>query len=254
MKKISAMASQSLRGFLLLGVVLVGVASCSAPPPPAEINDPDEAFNRKIHSFNKGVDTYVLRPVATTLVRPGGGPISQGVVNFAGNLSTPSDIVNNVLQVRLGHAVENTLRFAINSTVGVGGLFDVAQKMGIEGKDSDFGETLHVWGVAEGRYLDAPLVGPTTSRDLTGKIVDIALDPLQLLLPASEQYIATVSGAAAGVVNRGRYVATVDSILYQSADSYAQSRILYLQNRRFKLGQSTGDDAMIDPYEDLYAE
>lgn len=256
MTLVPAIVSQSPRAFrvfLVLTAVFVGASGC-APPQNAQINDPDEAFNRQIHNFNKGVDSYVLRPVATALVPPGGGPISQGVVNFASNLSAPGDVLNNILQIRLGRAVENTLRFAINSTIGVAGLFDVAQKMGVSGRDTDFGETLHVWGFAEGRYLDAPLVGPTTSRDLTGKIVDIAINPLQIWLPAPDRSIGTVAGAAAGVVNRGRYVSTVDSILYQSADSYAHSRILYLQNRRFKLGQSTGEDAMIDPYEDLYAE
>lgn len=238
----------------LIAALAMVAAGCAAPPPVAEINDPDEAFNRKTHEFNKGVDTYILRPVATATVRPGGGPVSQGVSNFARNLAGPTDILNSLLQLRLGRAVENTLRFAINTTIGVGGVFDVAQKMGVNGSDTDFGETLHVWGFGEGRYLDAPFVGPTTTRDLTGLIVDIAANPLQVLLPSPESYIGTIAGAASAVVDRGRFVDTVDSVLYESADSYAQARVLYLQNRRFQLGQDGGEDLLIDPYEDLYAE
>lgn len=234
--------------------VAAALAGCTAPQPKAEINDPGEAFNRRMHKFNVGVDSYILRPLAISTVRPGGGPISNRVANFASNLSGPADILNSVFQLRLGRAVENTLKFAINTTVGIGGLWDPASAMGIAGKDTNFGETLHVWGFGEGQYLDAPFVGPTTTRDLTGLIVDIASNPLQVMLPAPESYIGTLAGAASAVVNRGRYVETVDSILYDSADSYAQARILYLQNRRYQLGQTAGDTAMIDPYEDPYAE
>lgn len=254
MEHLMQIINRSLRGVLLLMLVTFAATACTAPPPRAEINDPDEELNRKTHSFNKGVDQYILRPIATATVKPGGGPVSRGVVNFARNLSGPTDILNSLLQLRLGRAVENTLKFAINTTVGVGGLFDVAQKMGIEGNDTDFGETLHVWGFGEGRYLDAPFVGPTTTRDLTGLIVDIAVNPLQIWLPEPESYVGTVAGAASAVIDRGRFVDTVDSILYESADSYAQARILYLQNRRYQLGQTVGDDTLIDPYEDPYAQ
>ncbi len=188
------------------------------------------------------------------MVSPGGGPISQGVVNFANNLSGPTDIVNSVLQLRLGRAAENTLRFAINTTIGLGGIFDPATAMGVAGKETDFGETLHVWGFGEGQYLEPPLLGPSTTRDLSGLIVDVAINPLQVFLPPPDSYVGTVAGVASRVVDRGRYVEMVDSILYNSADSYAQARLLYLQNRRFQLGQTAGDAALSDQFEDPYAE
>lgn len=240
--------------FLALPLAALALAGCTAPPPPAQINDPGEAFNRKVHSFNIGLDKYILRPVATSVVRPGGGPVSQGVVNFARNLAGPTDVVNSVLQLRLGRAVENTLRFAINTTIGIGGVFDPATAMGVAGNDTDFGETLHVWGFGEGQYLEPPVIGPTTSRDLTGLIADVAINPMQVFLQAPDSYIGTIAGAASKVVDRGRYVETVDSILYNSADSYAQARLLYLQNRRFQLGQGAGDAALTDNFEDPYAE
>ncbi len=253
--KVNKLSSFGLsRAMFPLSALALVLAGCTAPPPPAQINDPGEGLNRKVHAFNVGLDKYILRPVATSVVKPGGGPVSQGVVNFARNLAGPTDVVNSVLQMRLGKAVENTLRFAINTTIGIGGIFDPATKMGVKGNDTDFGETLHVWGVGEGQYLEPPVIGPTTSRDLTGLIADIAINPMQLWLHAPDSYIGTMAGAASKVVDRGRYVETVDSILYGSADSYAQARILYLQNRRFQLGQSSGETAMTDQFEDPYAE
>ena len=237
----------------IFGVILAMsiLAGCAAPT--SDIYDPSEQLNRQFHAVNIGLDSAVLRPIATATVRPGGGPVSQGVLNFANNLSGPSTVVNNLLQLRLGQAVENTLKFAINTTIGLGGLFDPAKAMGLNGRDSDFGETLHVWGFGEGAYLEPPVIGPTTARDLSGLVVDVMINPLQIWLPAPESYVGTVAGAASKVIYRGRFVQTVDSVLYDSADSYAQARILYLQNRRFELGQKTGADDMIDPYEDPYA-
>ncbi len=254
MKVINLSFFHKSRAILSVMALAAVMAGCTAPPPKAIDHDPTEPLNRVVHKFNVGLDTYILRPVATSTVKPGGGPISNRVANFATNLKGPTDIVNSILQLRLGRAVENTLRFAINTTIGIGGLWDPATAMGVEGTDTDFGETLHVWGFGEGEYLDAPVVGPTTSRDLTGLIVDIATNPLGIWLPSPESYIGTIAGAASAVVDRGRYVETVDSILYDSADSYAQARILYLQNRRYQLGQTTGEGAIEDPYEDPYAQ
>ena len=211
------------------------------------ISDPHEAQNRAVHRFNLALDKNVLRPVATSANRVVPDPVEQGVVNFAGNLELPGTVVNNVLQLRLGKAVENTLRFAINSTIGIGGLFDPATAAGVLGKPTDFGETLHIWGVTEGNYFELPFFGPSTDRDALGKVVDIALDPLKLVLPKGSK-LPLMAKVAAKIAVRGRYSATVDSILYDSADSYAQARLLYLQNRRFDLGQAPSDESFEDPY------
>jgi elongation factor Ts len=93
----------------------------------------------------------------------------------------PADIVNNVLQLRLVKASENLLRFGMNTVFGLGGLFDVASAAGMPENDTDFGETLHIWGVGEGAYLEVPFIGPSTERDLAGAVVDILIDPLNQL-------------------------------------------------------------------------
>jgi phospholipid-binding lipoprotein MlaA len=153
-----------------------------------------------------------------------------------------------VLQLRLGKAVHNTLRFAVNTTVGIGGIFDPATKLGLDAKETDFGETLYVWGVDEGYFVELPVIGPSTARDAFGRVVDYALDPVRLLVPKPESYVATVAQAFDKVGSRARHSDLIDSILYDSADSYAQERLLYLQNRHYELGQAPADSTFEDPY------
>ncbi len=226
------------------------LAGCTAPAPPAEPYDPNEQDNRAIHAFNKSVDQAFVGPAANTYGSILPEPVRAGVSNFAANLDTPGDVVNSVLQGRIGPAAENTLRFAINTTVGLGGLFDPARALGVNGRPTDFGETLHTWGAGEGAYAELPFLGPSTSRDTAGKLADLALNPLRLVLPTAEANVATAVGAASTLGDRYRFGDTIDSILYESADSYAQARLLYLQNRRFELGQTVSEDDFFDPYED----
>jgi phospholipid-binding lipoprotein MlaA len=231
--------------FALLG--LAGLSACGPAPATNGISDPHEAQNRAVHQFNLSVDKNVLRPIATTANDVVPDEIEQGIGNFADNLELPGTVVNNILQLRLGKAVENTLRFAINTTIGIGGLFDPATAAGVMGKPTDFGETLHVWGVSEGNYFELPFFGPSTDRDALGKVVDYALDPLELIFP-DKKNIPLIAQIASRISDRGRYSETVDSVLYDSADSYAQARLLYLQNRRFELGEVASEESFEDPY------
>ena len=230
------------------------MAGCAQPIAPVAINDPYEVENRDMHAFNVAADRSIIKPFALAVGQPGGGPVQIGIGNFANNLALPGDALNNLLQLRLGKAVENTLRFGINTVVGVGGIFDPATTAGVMGKKSDFGETLYVWGVDEGAYVELPLLGPSTQRDALGEVVDSVINPVGLLLPSPESYIGTVAKVASKISDRARYSETFDSVLYNSADGYAQARLLYLENRRFELGQTTGDAGYIDPYEDPYAQ
>ena len=236
-------------GCCLMGAVLGGCAQASDP---LTTRDPLEPFNREMHKLNRGIDKAVLRPVAVST--KGKGEIAQRVGDFADNLGKPGDIVNNILQLRLVKASENTLRFGFNTIFGLGGLFDVATAAGMPENDTDFGETLHIWGVGEGAYIELPLFGPTTERDLVGSVVDMAIDPLNSL-PEREGWYARTAKVASKIGDRGRYSDTLDSVLYDSADSYAQTRLLYLQNRRYELGlEADTTTDFVDPYEDPYAE
>lgn len=233
---------------------LLMMSACGPAVVPSGVNDPNEAMNREFHSFNRGVDKVLLRPTANTYSTILPEPVEEGISNFATNLDAPGDVVNNILQARIGKAAENTLRFAINSTLGIGGLFDPATALGIAGDPTDFGETLHVWGVPEGAYAEVPFMGPTTDRDFVGVLVDVALNPVRLALPEPESYYATGAKVASRLSDRARFGDTVDSILYDSADSYAQLRLLYLQNRRFELGQTAGGADAGAGFEDPYAD
>lgn len=233
----------------------LALAGCSAAPPGTDIWDPYEERNRRVHEANKALDQAVFGgPGATPEAEepPKAAPLRTGISNFAGNLSLPRHVLNALLQGRVDDAAQNGFRLAINSTLGLGGLFDPATSMGLPGRPTDFGETLHVWGAPEGAYLELPLLGPSTGRDAVGGLVDLAIDPLNFaLITVRERNLALGTRLVARLGDRAEYSALVESTLYQSADSYAQARLLYLQNRRFELGATTDED-LFDPYEDLY--
>ncbi|MFI0396645.1 MlaA family lipoprotein [Paracoccus jiaweipingae] len=214
-----------------------------------------QPLNRRIHAFNVGLDKHVLRPVARPFKGGGDGGGEPGVLVVAGNvsanLSLPGKVVNHLLQGRPGPALRNSLRFAVNTTLGLGGIMDPAgQEFALAEQDTDFGETLHVWGVPEGAYIELPLLGPSTLRDAAGKVVDVALDPLSPHLNPDQKRGKLALKVLSKAGKRARFGDTVDSILHDSADSYAQARLMYLQHRRHELGQ---DSQEIDPYDDPYA-
>lgn len=238
---------------IAVALVLAGMlAGCAAPQTGADISDPYEAQNRAVHADNKALDQVLFggggrEGVVPTIPKP----VAQGLSNVTANLAAPSNVVNGILQGRTDTVVANTFRFLINSTLGIGGIFDPATAIGIARDDTDFGETLYVWGVAEGAYLEVPVLGPSTERDLAGMAVDLALNPANFILDRPESGIATGMKLGAKVGDRQRYSDAVESILYDSADSYAQARLLYLQNRRFELGQ---EEQTYDPFGDPYAQ
>ena len=222
------------------------LAGCSVAPEGADFHDPYEATNRQIHAFNKSLDSAFVRPggqVSVSLPEAISGP----VLNFSDNVSLPGMVLNGVLQADVEGVVRNSLRFIINSTVGLGGFFDPAGAIGVTEKTTDFGETLYVWGVPEGAYLELPLLGTSTQRDALGEVADILLNPLDFVGTPNQLKYGTYARIAEQVIDRGNIGDTIDSVLYESADSYAQARLIYLQNRRFELGQEAVD-AYIDPY------
>jgi phospholipid-binding lipoprotein MlaA len=245
---------------ITLALGLAVLQGCAGAPGPDGINDPYETTNRKIHGFNKGLDRAVVGPASQGYGTIVPQPVQRVVGNVADTLDLPGDILNNLLQVRIDKAAQNTLRLGLNLTFGVAGLFDASTAIGIPKASTDFGETLHVWGVGEGAYVELPFAGPSTARDATGIVVDLAMNPVRLALPEREAAGATVIKLFTRLGDRNRFSETVDSILYESADSYAQARLLYLQNRRFALGQAdpgggaAAADGFIDPYEDPYAQ
>jgi phospholipid-binding lipoprotein MlaA len=226
------------------------LAACTPPevtraPLP---NDPYEATNRSVHEFNKRLDRAVLRPLSQGAGDVVPRRLRKGVSNFASNLSLPGIVLNDILQGKVEDALHNTTRFLVNSTFGIGGLNDVAQEMGVNERYTNFGQTLGAWGMSEGAYLEVPFKGPTTEREFVGTAVDFALDPTYWLLNKHQRRSLMFARIMDTADDRYSFGDTYDSILYESADSYAATRDLYLQNHAYSLGETTDDD-YIDPYE-----
>lgn len=235
-------------GFSLLAATLAACSGGMDRDPGDGINDPYETDNRRTHAFNRSLDRAIVRPVGRGYTKVLPDEVEDSVGRFATNLAQPSVTVNSLLQGDLRGMGISVSRFVINSTLGIAGLFDVASDFGIEDHDTDFGETLYTWGVGEGVYVELPVFGPSTSRDTVGKVVDLFTNPLSYTLDSPEKYYSTAASVASRVGDRGRYSETVDSILYDSADSYAQARLIYMQNRRFELG-AEDTSSEIDPFE-----
>lgn len=247
-----------VRGTVIRALVFVLVAgtlaACSGPDVASGVYDPYEVHNRLVHEDNRALDRALVRPASNAYGNGLPEPIRDGIGNVASNLSVPGSIVNDILQGQLGDALHNTARFLLNSTLGLGGLLDPASDAGLEQRDADFGETLHVWGFKEGAYIELPIIGPSTSRAAVGKVVDLFLNPLNQFVPAPEKYALPIIAGASRVGDRYDYSGTVDSILYESEDSYAQARVIYLQNRRHQLsGDSVeAEEEAYDLYEESY--
>ncbi len=239
---------------LALGGVLAACANPGPSQPVDEPFDPYEESNRDVHAFNRSLDRAIIRPAGRGYSNFLPDDIETVIGRFAFNLSIPGAIVNNILQGNGRGASQDLYRFAINTTFGLGGFFDPASEMGMPAPtDADFGQTLHVWGAREGAYVELPFLGPSTERDTWGKAVDLFTNPLTYVIDDPENYYGTAASASSRLSDRGRYSETIDSILYESADSYAQARSLYLQNRRFELG-GTEDSTYVDPYDDPYGD
>lgn len=236
--------------FLALAAVLL-VTACGSQHPTSraagEIFDPYEQTNRRIHAFNKTIDRNAVRPVSKSYVAIVPADAVTIVGNFSENLSMPGSAVNYLLQGDLKGTTRALGRFVINTTLGIGGIADVASELNIADARTDFGTTLHVWGAKEGAYVELPFFGPSNTRDAVGTTVDFFTNPLSYLPSKPIESIGTPTKIIDQLGDRGTYSDTIDSVLYESADSYAQARQIYLQNRRFELGD-TESDPDIDPF------
>jgi len=219
---------------LALALVL---GACSTPSPESLAqNDPWEKTNRDIFEFNLAMDRAILRPVARGYRDVVPEFAREGVHNFLTNLNSPVILANDVLQ--LDRKAGNTLgRILINTTVGVGGLIDVASKMGIPYHENDFGITFGKAGAAEGSYLMLPFAGPRPPRDLVGTGVDIALDPFTWLIFPGDNTLMIVRSGMGILDSRTSQLDAVETIERSSIDFYATTRNLYRQSRNAKINE-----------------
>ncbi len=223
--------------FVLLMLVLVGTAAL-APAPAlageettmAEVDngDPLEGFNRAIYRFNERVDRAILRPVAVRYVRYVPPKVRRGVKNFVSNLREPTTIVNDLLQGKVTQAGRDTMRFLLNSTVGLLGIFDVAAHLDLHRNHEDFGQTFGKWGLPPGPYLVLPFLGPSSVRDAAGLVPQYMYT--DLASGVEDDGLMWTIFATRAVDTRADLL-KADKVLEEQLDPYVFVRETYRQRR-----------------------
>ena len=197
-----------------------------------EIYDPLEGINRAVFGFNNVADKVILEPAAKGYKKLP-SPIQSGIGNFINNLKLPLVALNQLLQGQGKNAAESTGRFLVNSTIGIFGLVDVADNIGLEQKEEDFGQTLATWGVGDGFYIVLPLFGPSNLRDTTGMIMTMMTDPINAYAAnQGEAWAIPMRTAANAVDQRSQIIDEVNALRDNSVDYYAAVRSSYYQNRK----------------------
>ena len=222
----------------------LALGACSTPSQDSLAqNDPWEKTNRDIFDFDVKLDHAVARPIAKGYNDAVPQPVREGIHNAVTNLNSPVVLANDVLQGDGDKAADTFGRIVINSTIGLGGLIDVASKIGIPYHDNDFGITLGKGGIAEGSYLVLPFAGPMPPRDLLGTGVDVAFDPLTYVtFHGSDTWMVVRFGM--GVLDsRTSQLDAVDTIERSSIDFYATTRNLYRQSRNAKINDGKPGNA-----------
>jgi len=203
-------------------------------PSPAQLPssyDPWENWNRKVHRFNNAVDRTIATPLAKAYVKAVPRPMRLGVSNFFNNLGQPVSALNALLQGRPKQAGQSLGRFLLNSTVGIGGLFDPASAADIPNRSEDFGQTLGVWGWTNSRYVELPLFGPRTLRDSFGLVGDAPLSPIRQVEDDGARYF--LQGLQ--LVDLRAQLFALDSMREGAADEYALVRDAWLQRRNYQI-------------------
>lgn len=192
--------------------------------------DPWEPMNRRVHAFNNAIDRAVIRPVARAYVAVVPQPVRAGVTNFFDNLGSPLAFANLLLQGRPGEAVETLGRFLVNTTIGIGGLFDPAGKaLKMHRHSADFGRTLARWGWQHSRYVELPFLGPHTLRDTFGEVGDISMSPLSYV----EDDRTRISLQALRLTDLRAGLLSIDALREAAPDEYVLTRDAWLARRRY---------------------
>lgn len=231
--------SSVLSRLLAATAVVLTVAGCASPDAANNNGDPYENMNRKFYTFNDTIDKNFFEPVAKKYAQYTPDPVRSGVTNFFVNTGYLNTIANDLLQGKLTQTASDSGRFLVNSTIGIGGLFDPATSMGLKQNNEDLGQTFGKWGAEEGAYLTLPLMGPSSFRDIGSPVMDILLNPLT--------YLATVVTLPAGVVsavNTRANLLDASRIRDQAAlDPYTFVREAWRQQRVYDIydGNPPGD-------------
>lgn len=190
--------------------------------------DPWENWNRKVFAFNESLDANVLKPVATAYSEIVPSPVRTGIDNFFGNIGDAWSAVNLVLQGRFKAGVEQGMRFAVNSTLGLAGVLDIATEAGLEKNSQDFGKTLGKWGMGTGAYIVWPVFGPSSVRDSLALPIDWKASPTQLVDGTGDKAAIFVLN---GINTRSNFLRAGEMLEGIALDKYTFYRDAYLQRR-----------------------
>ena len=238
------------RALGLIAVLLL-TSGCASGPGRTMPSDPLRGLNRGVYKFNDTLDRAAVKPAAKGYRAITPRWFRSGVGHFFSNLTYPNTIINQFLQGKPGKGFRDTGRFLVNTTVGIGGLLDVATSLGLESNDEDFGQTLAVWGVGSGPFINLPLFGPSSLRDAPSRIVDYFLDPLT--------YVDLDTGAELGIraldlLNARTELLSVDSTLQSTFDPYVFVRDAWAQQREFEIFDGNPPPETLEDLEEEAAE
>jgi phospholipid-binding lipoprotein MlaA len=239
----TSLKTSSLRALALLAVAVLGSACATTRQSSTrDPRDPWEGWNRSVYKFNTSIDDAVAQPVAKAYAAVTPKPVRSGVANFLGNIAYPGVVVQDLLQAKPKQFAHDTGRLLVNSTVGIGGLFDPATGWGLQANNEDFGQTFGRWGIPPGPYLMLPVLGPSTLRDTVGMVGDHYVQP--------ETYLKsrTVGWGLSGLrlVERRAQLLGTEAALERYLDPYAFVRNSYLQRRIFLIYDGNPPDQDIE--------
>lgn len=208
----------------------------------ANVDDPLETYNRGMFKVNEAVDSVLLRPLAKGYRYITPDPIRWRIGNMSDNLHEPLSMVNAFLQGNFTGGMNNFWRFVINSSVGLGGMHDVAATAGLTSTEEDFGQTLAVWGVGSGPYIVLPILGPSNLRDVAGRAVDWGTDPINYAFrqDGTDWTLYSINAGQA-LVTRERYLDPIDDIFSSSLDPYESFKSIYEQRRAAEIKNGRTD-------------
>jgi phospholipid-binding lipoprotein MlaA len=228
---------------LKITVVIAALAISAGCASSGDPRDPIEGFNRGVYTFNENFDEYIFNPVARGYHTITPAPVDKSITNFFNNIDDVTVAINDLLQFEFMNAAQDVGRIALNSTIGILGLFDVASQMDLEKRNEDFGQTLAYWGVGSGPYLVLPILGPSNVRDTAGIVVDRNFDPISYIdhIPTRNTVIVLKA------IDLRADLLAVDDLketITQGVDPYDFFKDAYLQRREWLIydGEPPEDD------------
>ena len=242
------MIIKNIKNILILLLMLGLLANCASSPDTVgkQEDDPFESINREIFAFNDNADKYIIGPIAHTYRDVVPDPVRDSIRNFLLNLKQPLSAINATLQGDFIRGASAIGRFTINSTVGILGLFDVANYIGLEPINEDAGQTLGAWGVEPGPYIVLPLLGPSSTRDLIGKVGDWLIDPVGLyLIRQDHEDILIATNVTQAIDTRVELDGVIEGSRKNSLDPYAIIRTMYLQRRAQQIANEEKEETSI---------